>query len=101
MTVSGDGSSKKKGPSSLYDILTIIACDPWKCIDSRVLSKICSSCQSWVAIKETDRELYQSVLYTYDFSKNQRESSRLMKASSIVEYAMISESKREFRTTFF
>ena len=79
---------------------TITAWDHRKCLDSRVLSKTCSSSQSSESRKEADPELYQNVFYTHDCSKNHKESSGPMKASSIVECFIISESKPDFTNTF-
>ena len=62
INVSGDGSWQRKTYSSLNGMVTIIAYDSWKCLDYRVLSKTCSSCQPWEVRIEAEPELYQSFL---------------------------------------
>ena len=46
ITVSGDGSWRKRSFSSLNGLATLIASDSRKCVDYRVLTKSCSSCSS-------------------------------------------------------
>ena len=54
ITVSGDGSCRKRGFSCLNGLFTLIASDSRRCVDYRVLTKSCSSWSSWELRKGTE-----------------------------------------------
>ena len=62
---------KKRGHSSLNGVITFIASDSGKCIDNRVLSKICNACTPWESRKDSDAELYENSILVEYFSNNQ------------------------------
>lgn len=54
ITVSGDGTWRKRGYSSLHGVCTIIGAESGKVIDLEVLSSYCQACQRWNDKKHTD-----------------------------------------------
>lgn len=53
LSVSGDGSWKKRGFSSLFGIATLIGKFTHKVLDFSVKSSFCQSCSNWASKKET------------------------------------------------
>ncbi|XP_066596972.1 uncharacterized protein [Prorops nasuta] len=54
LTVSGDGTWRKRGFSSLYGLVTLIGWHTGKVIDYVVKSKYCKSCEHWQKKEETE-----------------------------------------------
>ena len=54
ITVSCDGTSQKKGHNSLNGIVAVISFDTGKCIDYRIRTKNCGTCQSWEGRENSD-----------------------------------------------
>ncbi|KYN14894.1 hypothetical protein ALC57_12886 [Trachymyrmex cornetzi] len=61
--VSGDGSWRKRGFSSLYGIVTLISCHTAKVIDVIVKSKYCKLCEYWE--KHDDSAEYEEWVTTH------------------------------------
>ncbi|EFN65805.1 hypothetical protein EAG_00123, partial [Camponotus floridanus] len=58
-TVSGDGTWKKRGFSSLFGVSTLIAKYTGKVVDACVLNSFCQGCLSWKNKKEDDPQRYE------------------------------------------
>lgn len=55
ISVSCDGTWQKRGYSSLNGVVTVISADTCKCLDARVMSKVCHECTYWEKLKGTDK----------------------------------------------
>lgn len=85
LTVSGDGSWRKRGFSSLYGIVTLIGWHTGKVIDFIVKSKYCKSCEYWE--NHADTAEYQEWLQTHKEScqSNHEGSSGKMEVDGMIE----------------
>ena len=54
LTISGDGTSKKRGYTSLYGVTSLIGYYTGKIIDSVVKSSYCKQCERWKKQKNTE-----------------------------------------------
>ena len=101
VTVSGDGSWRKRGFSCLNGLSTLIASDSGRCVDYRVLTKSCSSCHSWELRKGTEPELYEKILESHKCLINHICSAGLMEAAGLVDCFMSSAETRKLRYTHY
>ena len=81
--VSLDGTWQKRGYSSLNGVVTVIATDSGKCIDTDVLSKHCNSCKIWE--REKDSPQYDEWKESHDCRINHTGSSGSMESSGAVK----------------
>lgn len=63
ITVSGDGSWRKRGFSSLFGLVTLIGWYTGKVVDILVKSKYCKACEFWK--KKEDTAEYQEWIETH------------------------------------
>ena len=101
VTVSGDGSWRKRGFSCLNGLSTLIASDSGRCVDYRVLTKSCSSCSSWELRKGTEPELYKKILESHKCLINHICSAGSMEAAGLVDCFMSSAETRKLRYTHY
>ena len=101
ITVSGDGSWRKRSFSSLNGLATLIASDSRKCVDYRVLTKSCSSCSSWELRKDTEPELYENILESLKCLINHTGSAGSMESAGLVDCFMSSSETRKLRYTHY
>ncbi|XP_014472349.1 PREDICTED: uncharacterized protein LOC106743225 isoform X2 [Dinoponera quadriceps] len=60
LTVSGDGTWKKRGFSSLFGVSTLIEKYSGKVIDAMVMNSFCGACNLWKKLKNTEPEKYEA-----------------------------------------
>ncbi|XP_047135810.1 uncharacterized protein LOC124812840 [Hydra vulgaris] len=97
VTVLCDGSWQRRGFASLNGVVTVIASDTGKCLDYRVRSTVCKSCQSWEAKKGSDE--YEEYISTHDCNINHTGSAGSMEAAALVDCFVASEHSRKLRYT--
>lgn len=98
LTVSGDGSWKKRGFSSLFGVSTLIAHYTGKVIDCVVKSAFCINCS--IKRSQCDDDEFEDWYETHadECSSNHQGSAGKMEVDSIVE--MFQESKEKFGVRF-
>jgi hypothetical protein len=96
-TVSCDGSWQKRGYASLNGVVTVIASDTGKCLDYRVRSKVCKSCQAWETKKDSDA--YEDYISNHKCTINHTGSAGSMEAAGLVECFVASVPDRKLRYT--
>ncbi|XP_039307368.1 uncharacterized protein LOC120358202 [Solenopsis invicta] len=91
ITVSGDGSWRKRGYSSLFGITSLIGWFTGKIVDVEVKSKYCKSCEHWKSKLETVE--YEEWLKTHvdECQANHEGSSGKMEVDAVVEMFQRSE----------
>lgn len=91
--VSGDGSWKKRGFTSLYGVTTLIASYSGKVIDLVVKSSYCQSCVAWKGKAQTNefQEWYET--HEEECSANHVGSAGKMEVDAMKEMFSASESK--------
>ena len=97
ITVSCDGIWQKRGYSSLNGIVTVISGDTGKCIDYRIRTKNCKTCQSWEGREGTDE--YEQFMSTHEpnCDINHQGSAGSMEAAGLIECFQVSENDRKLR----
>ena len=80
--VSVDGTWQKRGYSSLNGVVTIIASENGKCVDTQILAKECKSCEYWERNKNSPT--YSQWKLEHDCHINHRGSSGSMESSGAV-----------------
>lgn len=91
VTVSGDGSWRKRGFSSLYGITSLIGWHTGKIVDVLVKSKFCKSCDFWKNKKGTAEYEEWAESHNDNCQMNHAGSSGKMEVDSIVEMFSRSE----------
>jgi len=86
LTVSGDGTWKKRGFSSLFGVSTLIGKYSGKVIDAMVMSSFCGGCNLWKTLKKTEPEKYEAWYADHESecSINHTGSSGKMEIDAIV-----------------
>lgn len=86
LTVSGDGTWKKRGHTSRFGVTTLAGKYCKKIIDSCVKSTYCQSCQYWEKRKNSDPEKYEEWLSEHDDCEvNHTGSASKMEVDSVKE----------------
>lgn len=85
LTVSGDGTWKKRGFTSLYGVTSLIGYYSGKVIDVLVKSAYCKQCESWKGKLHTEeyQQWYES--HRNDCSTNHSGSSGKMEVDAVIE----------------
>lgn len=93
LTVSGDGTWKKRGFTSLHGVSSIIGYYTGKIIDIVVKSSYCKMCEFWE--KKKDTQEYEDWLETHtsDCTANHEGSSGKMEVAGVIEMLKRSEEK--------
>lgn len=86
-TVSGDGTWKKRGFSSLFGVTTLVAKNCKKVVDTVVKSNFCQGCNVWKNKKNSDISAYNDWLEDHEESCtiNHKGSAGKMEVDAIVE----------------
>ncbi|KYN50315.1 hypothetical protein ALC62_11488 [Cyphomyrmex costatus] len=103
VTVSGDGTWKRRGFASLYGVSTLIGYYSGKVLDVFVKSSYCKSCESWKK-KLTTEEYYEwhtKHVENNECSANHQGAAGNMEASSILEMFLRSLKKYGLRYTSY
>ncbi|GFU51715.1 uncharacterized protein TNCV_1213451 [Trichonephila clavipes] len=61
LTVSGDGTWKTRGHSSLIGVCTVIGAETGKVLDREVLSSFCKGCDSYKGVKSGDTKTFNAL----------------------------------------
>ncbi|XP_044588919.1 uncharacterized protein LOC123268103 [Cotesia glomerata] len=95
LTVSGDGTWKKRGFNSLFGVTTLVGKYSKKVIDTVVKSSFCQGCNLWKGKKNSDIEAYNDWYEEHQdtCTINHKGSSGKMEVDSVVEMFSRSEDK--------
>jgi len=93
LEVSGDGSWKKRGFTSLYGVTTLIAYYSGKVIDLVVKSSYCHACTIWKNKINTEEYLEWYKEHKEECQNNHEGSAGKMEVSSVTEMFLRSEEK--------
>ncbi|KYM94754.1 hypothetical protein ALC62_14605 [Cyphomyrmex costatus] len=91
LTVSGDGSWRKRGFSSLFGIAALIGWHTGKILDVLVKSKYCKACEFWNTKKDAVEYEEWSQLHNEECDINHEGSSGKIEVDAIVEMFSRSE----------
>ncbi|XP_029177185.1 uncharacterized protein LOC114945237 [Nylanderia fulva] len=85
ITVSGDGSWRKRGFSSLFGFVSLIGWLSGKVVDVVIKSKYCKSCEFWE--KQEDTEKYKEWIETHEneCQANHEGSAGKMEVDAVIE----------------
>lgn len=92
LSVSGDGSWKKRGFSSLFGVATLIGKYTHKVLDFVVKSSFCQSCSNWASKKDTNEYDMWYETHEEHCSINHTGSAGKMEVDSVKEMFCRSES---------
>lgn len=85
ITVSGDGSWRKRGFTSLYGLVTLIGYRFGKVVDFVVKSKYCKSCEYWKKKEDTEEYAEWAKSHENNCSVNHEGSAGKMEVDAVVE----------------
>ncbi|KYN01367.1 hypothetical protein ALC62_07840 [Cyphomyrmex costatus] len=101
LSVSGDGSWRKRGFSSLFGFASLIGWYTGKVLDILIKSKYCKECEHWEKKKDTaEYEEWQS-LHENNCHINHSGSAGKMEPDAVVEMFSRSEDAYEVRYAFY
>lgn len=89
--VSGDGSWRKRGFSSLFGLVTLIGWCTGKVVDICVKSKYCKSCKFWKKKRDTAEYAEWQQSHAANCQSNQEDSAGKMECEAVVEMFQRSE----------
>jgi len=101
LTVSGDGSWRKRGFSSLYGFASLIGWYSGKVIDICVKSKYCKECEHWGKNKDTTEHEEWHALHEEHCKANHNGSAGKMEPDAMVEMFSRSESLYNVRYAYY
>ncbi|XP_036148055.1 uncharacterized protein LOC118647367 [Monomorium pharaonis] len=93
LTVSGDGTWKKRGFTSLYGVSSIIGYYSGKILDILVKSSYCKACEYWNKKQDTDEYAEWFETHSNNCLANHEGSSGKMEVDAIVEMFKRSQNK--------
>lgn len=91
ITVSGDGSWRKRGFSSLYGLVTLIGSSTGKVVDVLVKSKHCKACEFWTKKKDTAEYEQWAESHSEQCQANHEGSAGKMEVDAVIEMFSRSE----------
>ena len=91
ITISGDGSWRKRGFTSLYGLVSVIGWYSGKVVDAVVKSKYCKSCQYWKNKEETEEYAEWLENHANECQANHEGSAGKMEVDAVVEMFQRSE----------
>ena len=91
-----DGTSQKRGYSSLNGVVTLISSMVRKCLDFHVLSEKCRSCEVWSTGEGHPK--YEEWKVKHSYQANHSKSSGLMEIVGAIE--MLHRSKEEHKLRY-
>jgi len=94
LTVSGDGTWKKRGFSSLFGVSTLIGKFTGKTLDSEVKSSFCATCNLWKGKKDSDPVAYKTWFENHQEECTANHTGK-MEIDAIVEMFQRSEDKHD------
>lgn len=97
LTVSGDGSWRKRGFSSLYGVSTLIGNYSGKILDILVKCSYCKACEHWETRKNTPEYLDWAEKHAENCSINHEGSAGKMEVDAIIEMFQRSEKLHEVK----
>lgn len=97
VTVSGDGSWRKRGFSSLYGIVSLIGWHTGKALDVIVKSKFCKMCESWASKEGTYEYEEWKINHANECQTNHEGSSGKMEVDGAKEMFARSEALHGIR----
>lgn len=97
ITVSGDGSWRKRGFTSLFGFVSLIGWCTGKVVDILVKSKYCKACEFWE--KKSDTDEYKEWLETHvnECQSNHEGSAGKMEVDAVIEMFQRSESVHQLK----
>lgn len=99
LTVSGDGTWKKRGFNSLFGVTTLVGKYSKKVVDTVVKSSFCQGCNLWKQKKKIDIQAYEDWYEDHEESCtiNHKGSAGKMEVDAIVEMFERSETKNNVK----
>lgn len=91
LTVSGDGTWKKRGFTSLFGIVSVIGYHTGKVLDVIIKNSYCKMCEYWDKRKETAEYLQWKTEHDSQCLANHEESAGKMEVDAIIEIFLRSE----------
>lgn len=91
ITVSGDGTWRKRGFSSLFGVVSLIGWSTGKVIDILVKSKFCKACSLWNGKEETSEYEEWAENHKENCERNHEGSSGKMEVDAVVQMFQRSE----------
>ncbi|KYN10832.1 hypothetical protein ALC57_17032 [Trachymyrmex cornetzi] len=101
ITVSGDGSWRKRGFSSLYGLVTLIEWSTGKVVDILVKSKYCKACEFWTKKKDTAEYEEWATSHLEQCQANHEESAGKMEVDAVVEMFSRSENLHNVKYVYY
>jgi len=97
ITVSGDGTWRKRGFSSLYGLVSLIGWHTGKVVDFIVKSKYCKACEYWKKKEDTEEYAEWSENYASKCQVNHEGSAGKMEIDAVVEMFQRSETLHQVK----
>lgn len=97
ITVSGDGSWKTRGHSSIVGVCTLIGAESGKVVDTEVMSSFCKGCASYKGIKRGTRYEVWKKKHMKVCTKNHSGSASKMEVDGMLRIFRRSEENRNVR----
>lgn len=97
ITVSGDGSWKTRGHSSLVGVCTLIGAESGKVVDTEVMSSFCKGCASYRGIKSGNRYEIWKKKHMQVCTKNHSGSASKMEVDGMLRIFSRSEESQGIR----
>lgn len=85
ITVSGDGTWRKRGFSSLYGLVTLIGYNTGKIVDFIVKSKYCKACEYWNKKEDTEEYAEWIKNHASECNVNHEGSAGKMEVDAVIE----------------
>jgi len=101
ITVSGDGSWRKRGFSSLYGMVSLIGLHTGKVIDIIVKSKYCKSCEYWKSNTDTAEYEEWQEAHAESCQSNHLGSSGKMEVDGVIEMFQRSVESRDVKYAYY
>jgi len=97
ITVSGDGTWRKRGFSSLFGLVTLIGWYTGKVVDCVVKSKYCKSCEYWEQKSDTEEYLEWAKNHESECKANHIGSAGKMEVDAVIEMFQRSETLHQVK----
>lgn len=97
LTVSGDGTWRKRGFSSLYGLVSLIGYYVGKVVDFEVKSKYCKACEYWNKSTDTEEYAEWAESHASECSANHEGSAGKMEVDAAIEMFQRSESLHKLK----
>lgn len=101
ITVSGDGSWRKRGFTSLYGIVSLIGWHTGKIVDFIVKSKYCKACEYWSKKQNTEEYAEWEEQHASECQANHEGSAGKMEVDAAIELFQRSETLHGVKYTSY